>query len=204
MEDLPSKVRTRWINTAGTHRLSVYPAEDITDSRALRRFVESVQRVIPDATDEPVLSSRAGDAVVKAFQQAFSASLILITILLPLILRQVRGRGMMIGIELGMPERRALKTAWSMVYKMDASLFPQAVIIPLLDDHAMIAQVAGHHMDVIKLLPPLNLEREDADAFLTAFESVISGLERFPGPAWDLLMRLGKFALTPTPRRGAI
>ena len=111
-------------------------------------------------------------------------------------LHAVRGRGMIIGIELGPPKRLALKTAWSMVHKMDKSLFPQAVVMPLLDDHGIITQVAGHHMDVIKLLPPLNLSWEDADNFLSSFETVMQGLEKFPGPAWDVLMRIGKFALT--------
>jgi ornithine--oxo-acid transaminase len=109
---------------------------------------------------------------------------------------------MMIAIELGCPSKTSLKTAWSMVHKIDPSLFPQAIIIPLLDDHAMITQVAGHHMDVIKLLPPLTLSLDDANDFLQAFESVISDLERFPGPAWDLLTRMGKFAITKRPRQG--
>ena len=116
-------------------------------------------------------------------------------------LKEVRGRGMMIGIELGPPSRLALKTAWSVVHKMDQSLFPQAVVIPLMDDHGILTQVAGHHLDVIKLLPPLNLSRPDADSFLTAFETVMAGLESFPGPAWDLLTRIGKFSLTERPRK---
>jgi len=111
-------------------------------------------------------------------------------------LHNVRGCGMMIGIELGPPNRLALKTAWSMVHKMDKSLFPQAVVMPLLDDHGIITQVAGHHMDVIKLLPPLTLSRADADEFLSAFATVMQGLEQFPGPVWDILARIGKFALT--------
>ena len=78
---------------------------------------------------------------------------------------------------------------------MEKGLFPQSILIPLLKDHQIMALVAGHHMDVIKLLPPLNLSKADADKFLDAFEAVISGLERFPGPAWDLLTRIGKNAL---------
>ncbi|MFQ5635504.1 MAG: aspartate aminotransferase family protein [Gammaproteobacteria bacterium] len=117
-------------------------------------------------------------------------------------LHAVRGRGMMIGIELGRPSRLALKSAWSMVHAVDASLFPQAVVIPLLDDHGMITQVAGHHLDVIKILPPLNLAREDADEFIDAFGSVMDGLETFPGPAWELLSRIGQFSLTRRPGSG--
>lgn len=111
-------------------------------------------------------------------------------------LHAVRGRGMMIGIELGEPRHRALRAAWSMVHRMDASLFPQAVVMPLLEEHGMITQVAGHRMDVIKLLPPLTLSPEDADAFLMAFAAVMRGLETFPGPAWDVLTRIGRHVLT--------
>jgi len=116
-------------------------------------------------------------------------------------LKAVRGRGCMIAIELGMPSRLALRTAWTVVHKMDRSLFPQALVIPLLDDHGIITQVAGHHMDIIKLLPPLNLNAEDADRFLTAFETVLAGLEQFPGPIWDLLTRIGKFSITERSRQ---
>ena len=73
----------------------------------------------------------------------------------------------------------------------------------LMADHGILTQVAGHHMDVIKLLPPLNLTRADADHFLAAFESVVAGLERFPGPAWDLVTRIGKFTLGADARKGA-
>jgi len=117
-------------------------------------------------------------------------------------LKAVRGRGMMIGIELGEPRSLRLRAAWSMVHRLDASLFPQALIMPLLDEHHVITQVAGHHMDVIKLLPPLNLSREDADWFLGAFEQVLGELESFPGPAWDVLARIGRFTLTGRARHG--
>lgn len=118
-------------------------------------------------------------------------------------LHAVRGRGMMIGIELGEPQSRSLRTAWSMVHRLDASLFPQAVVMPLLEEHRMITQVAGHRMDVIKLLPPLTLMREDAMAFVTAFTAVMRGLETFPGPTWDVLTRIGRNVLTSRGKQGA-
>ncbi len=88
--DLPGQMQDRWINEQGLHRLVVYPREDINDNAALRRFVEDVQAVAPDATDEPVLGLRAGDAVVKAFLQAFTSAFIVITGLLLLLLRDLR------------------------------------------------------------------------------------------------------------------
>ena len=70
-------------------------------------------------------------------------------------LREVRWRGLMVGIEFGSPSSLGLKAAWTLTHALDKSLFPQAAIIPLLDRHHIITQVAGHNIDVIKLLPPL-------------------------------------------------
>ena len=50
----------------------------------------------------------------------------------------------MIGIEFGPPKSLGLKTTWALMHKMDKSLFPQAAIIPLLDKHHIITQVAAY------------------------------------------------------------
>jgi len=110
-------------------------------------------------------------------------------------IREVRWRGLMIGIEFGEPRSLGLRGAWHMAHRMDPSLFPQAVTIPLLDDHHVLTQVAGHHIDVIKLIPPLIIEREDCDWFLGAFEEVMVKLHRFPGPVWEALGKIGKNSL---------
>ena len=140
-----------------------------------------------DETDAIGNASRIGNYLLGGLQQLVGRHAFL---------KGVRGRGMMIGIELGEPASVGLKAAWHMVHRMDRSLFPQAVVMPLMDDHHIITQVAGHHMDVIKLLPPLNLSQADADTFLSAFSQVMAGLERFPGPAWEVLARIGKFTFT--------
>ena len=56
--------------------------------------------------------------------------------------------------------------------------------------------MAGHNVDVVKLLPPLIISQADADYFLKAFEDVMVQMHKFPGPAWDVLTRIGKMALT--------
>ncbi|MCC5794077.1 MAG: MMPL family transporter [Chromatiales bacterium] len=86
----PPELRARWENADGLQRVAVYAAEDIDDNAALRRFVEAVQAIAPDATDEPVLSLRAGDAVVTAFVQAFLLALVVIATILLLVLRELR------------------------------------------------------------------------------------------------------------------
>jgi len=111
-------------------------------------------------------------------------------------MKEIRGRGLMIGIQFGSPQSFTLKTAWTLMHKMDKSLFPQAAIIPLMDKHHIITQVAGHHIDVIKLIPPLVISEEDVKWFLSAFEEVMVQMHKFPGPAWDVISDIGKMVLT--------
>jgi ornithine--oxo-acid transaminase len=111
-------------------------------------------------------------------------------------LKEIRACGLMVGIEFGAPRSLGLKAAWRLAHTLDKSLFPQAAIIPLLDKHHIVTQVAGHNIDVIKLLPPLVLSAEDVQWFLTAFQAVLVQMHKFPGPAWDVITNVGKMALT--------
>ena len=110
--------------------------------------------------------------------------------------RQARGQGLMLALELGAPRSLALRSAWAMLHAADGGLFPQAIVMPLLDRHRILTQVAGHHLDVIKFLPPLVLGREDSERFLAALEEVLEECHRFPGPAWTTVRRLIGHALS--------
>jgi ornithine--oxo-acid transaminase len=110
-------------------------------------------------------------------------------------IKDVRWRGLMVGIEFGTPSSLPLRSAWSLAHKLDKSLFPQAIVIPLFDDHHIITQVAGHQVDIVKLLPPLIIDESDVQWFLDAFEKVMVKLHKFPGPVWEVLGKIGKSAL---------
>jgi len=111
-------------------------------------------------------------------------------------LKDVRGQGLMIGIEFGKPSSFTLKTQWSMIHAADQGLFPQAVAMPLLDEHHILTQASGHNQDIIKLLPPLTINRSDADWFLDAFRVTMDGIHRFGGSVWKTAKNLAKFATT--------
>ncbi len=106
----------------------------------------------------------------------------------------VRGRGLMIAVDFGPPASLKLKAAWKTVHALNPDLFCQAITMPLLADHGILTQVAGHNMTTIKLIPPLVIGEEDVEYFLTAFRQVMEGLHRFPGPAWESLLRIGRNA----------
>lgn len=105
----------------------------------------------------------------------------------------VRGKGLMFGLDFARPTSSGkLKLAWDMLHRMNAGLFGQMIIIPLLQQHRILTQVAGYHTEVIKFLPPLTVTRDDLDWFLKALEDVLADLQRFPGQAWDTVFGLAK------------
>jgi len=107
-------------------------------------------------------------------------------------IHDVRWRSLMIAIEFSEPKSFSLRAAWDLVHKLNKNLFPQAVTIPLLQDYQILTQVAGHHIDVIKLIPPLVIDEEDINYFVNSFSKVMNDLHKFPGPIWEVLSRIGK------------
>ena len=75
-------------------------------------------------------------------------------------LRDVRGKGMMIGIEFGAPDSFALKASWSVLETANKGLFCQLITIPLFKEHKILCQVAGHASHTIKLLPAFVIDRQ--------------------------------------------
>lgn len=106
------------------------------------------------------------------------------------LVKEVRGKGLMIAVEFGPPRGIMLKTQWALLHKLDPSLFPQAILIPLLKDHHILAQTAGHHLDVIKLIPSLVITERDVNKIAAAFDEVIASCSRMSGPMWEVGKRL--------------
>jgi ornithine--oxo-acid transaminase len=100
--------------------------------------------------------------------------------------KAVRGKGMMIAIEFGPPRSLSLKAAWALLEQARQGLFSQLITIPLLKNHRIITQVAGHGMNVIKMIPPLGLTQDDRIWIRDAFEQVVADSHRVPGAIWDL------------------
>jgi ornithine--oxo-acid transaminase len=108
----------------------------------------------------------------------------------------VRGKGVMFAIDFARPESNfKLKMAWDMLHKLNFSVFGQMVIIPLLQKHRILTQVAGYHTEVIKFLPPMTATKEDMDWFLGALRDVLVDTTKFPGTAWTTVLGLAKGAV---------
>jgi ornithine--oxo-acid transaminase len=90
------------------------------------------------------------------------------------IVREVRGLGLMWAIELGPPSGRAARRLWDAVERRQPGLFAQLVTVPLFRDHRILTQVAGHHMNVVKALPPLVIEEDELRRFVSALDDVLA------------------------------
>jgi ornithine--oxo-acid transaminase len=102
------------------------------------------------------------------------------------LVKEVRGKGLMIGIEFGAPRSLTLKASWNLLETANSGLFCQLIVIPLLKKHRILSQVAGHGNHTIKLLPSLIITDEDCGWIERSFDSVISDAHRVPGAIWSL------------------
>ncbi|WP_327705872.1 aspartate aminotransferase family protein [Streptomyces decoyicus] len=111
------------------------------------------------------------------------------------LLHDVRGRGLMIGIEFGRPTSLGLRGRWTMLQAARKGLFAQMVVVPLLQRHRILTQVSGDHLEVIKLIPPLIIGEREVDRFVEAFTAVMDDAHGSGGLMWDFGRTLVKQAL---------
>jgi ornithine--oxo-acid transaminase len=93
------------------------------------------------------------------------------------IVREVRGLGLIWAVELGPPAGRATRRLWEVIERRQPGLFAQLVTVPLFRDHRILTQVAGHHMNVVKALPPLVAAEDELRRFVGALEQVLEEAE---------------------------
>jgi len=110
-------------------------------------------------------------------------------------LKEARGKGLMVAIEFHAPKSLKLKAAWTALEAANKGLFCQMVTIPLFKEHHLLTQVAGHGMNVVKLLPPLNLTETDRDWIVNSFDHAIADTHKVPGSIWTLGKNLASHAI---------
>lgn len=86
-DSLPDELIERWYNRdAERYLIEIYPGENIQDNEAMRRFVTQLQAADSRVVGSPVINIEASDAVIRAFRQAFSYALVVITLFLLVLL----------------------------------------------------------------------------------------------------------------------
>ncbi len=108
---------------------------------------------------------------------------------------EVRGQGLMFGIDFQRPESWKLRAAWDALHRLNFGVFSQMIVLPLMHEHRILTQVAGYHTDVIKFLPPLTISKEEIDYFLSALDSVLTNLQNLSSQSWNTVLTLVKGAM---------
>jgi ornithine--oxo-acid transaminase len=111
------------------------------------------------------------------------------------LVKNVRGKGLMIGVEFGTPRSLKLKAAWSLLEAVNTGLFCQLITIPIFKEHKVLVQVAGAGNHVIKLIPPLCINDADCDWIERSFDAVIADAHKVPGAIWTLGKTLADHAM---------
>lgn len=96
------------------------------------------------------------------------------------VVREVRGLGLMWAIELGPPAGAGARRLWRLVEERQPGLFAQLVVGPLFTEHHILTQVAGHHVNVVKAIPPLIVEEADIHLFAAALDDVLARTDPLP------------------------
>ena len=96
------------------------------------------------------------------------------------VVSEVRGLGLMWAIEFGAPEGGARRSVWNAAERAQPGIFSQLIVGPLFHDHRILCQVAGHRMNVVKVLPSLVVEEAEIRRFAASLEDVVSNAERVP------------------------
>ncbi len=102
------------------------------------------------------------------------------------LLKEVRGKGLMLGVEFGPPKSLRLKASWNILESASKGLFCQLITVPLFKDQKILTQVSGHGSHTIKLLPPLTVTEEDTKWITDSFRTVIADSHKVPGAIWSL------------------
>jgi ornithine--oxo-acid transaminase len=87
--------------------------------------------------------------------------------------REVRGMGMMSGIEFQAPKHLKLRAPFEAFRHIHSGMFGQIVVMRLYNDHRILTQICGNNFMVLKVAPPLVASEEQLDKFVAAARSVV-------------------------------
>jgi hopanoid biosynthesis associated RND transporter like protein HpnN len=88
IDTLPPLLKSAWVAADGEVRIEVAPSGDSNDNAVLRRFVDAVRTVAPQASGAPIFVVEAAATIVKAFLEAAVWSVASIALILFVTLRR--------------------------------------------------------------------------------------------------------------------
>ena len=88
-------------------------------------------------------------------------------------IRDVRGVGMLAGIEFQAPKRLRLRVPFQAFARIHPAMFGQVLVMRLFRDHGMLTQICGNNFMVLKVAPPLIVGEAQLDEFVAAIGAIV-------------------------------
>jgi ornithine--oxo-acid transaminase len=110
-------------------------------------------------------------------------------------LHEVRGKGLMIGLQFGPPKSKGLRRKFNTLERIRPAIFSQMMVVPLYHRHRILTQVAADNVDIIKLLPALICGQEEIDYFVGALDDVLKDAHDGSGLLFEFGRTMAKGAI---------
>jgi len=141
------------------------------------------------ALDEPGMLARvarSGDRLARGLRERLAGH--------PFV-RDVRGRGLLVGVELGSTGKKLLdRVAPAVTTLVTRQVLGQWLAVRLLEE-GFLCQPASQEWNVLKLTPPLTVDDAAIDAFVAATGRVLDAYQDFAPLLADVTRRLSRQAL---------
>jgi len=108
--------------------------------------------------------------------------------------KQVRGKGLLLGIEFTAPQRLALRLPFEGFARIHPAMFGQILVMRLYRDRGILTQICGNDFLVLKAAPPLVVTSAQIAEFVAAVREVVDLAHR-PGPFWSEALGLARRAI---------
>jgi len=108
--------------------------------------------------------------------------------------RDIRGIGLLSGIEFQAPSKISLRVAFDAFQRIHAGLFGQMVVMRMFRDEKILTQICGNNFMVLKAAPPLIVEETQIDQFVGAMGRVVE-LIHSSSTFWSDALDLARRAL---------
>jgi ornithine--oxo-acid transaminase len=108
--------------------------------------------------------------------------------------KDVRGLGMLSGIEFQSPSKLALKIAFEAFGAIHPAMFGQIVVMHMFREKGILTQICGNNFMVLKVAPPLVVTEDEVDEFVASVRDVVHRMHTSP-MFWSEALGLAKRAV---------
>ena len=110
------------------------------------------------------------------------------------IVKEVRGLGLLNGIEFQAPKKLTLRTLYEAFHRIHPAMFGQVMVMRMFREKNILTQICGNNFMVLKAAPPLTVREEQLETFVGAIRDVVQ-LADTSAAFWTEALALAKRAV---------